>query len=473
MKILLVNPPARRHNLLRTPLPRWIEEEKGAVPPLGLLSLAAVLRKSGRHRAIVLDAEAEQMSYPRLARTVRESAPDAIGIQAMTFTLIDVVETARQAKEAQPGAHVIVGGPHTHIFPEETIRLPGIDFLVVGEGEESLPSLLDALEDGAEPAGIPGVVYRRGDEVIDSGPAPFIEDLDKLPFPVRSPPIPADRYRGMLSGGAAVTTMVTSRGCPYQCIFCDRPHMGKRFRARSPSNVAEEMAECVSTGAEEILFYDDTFTLDRGRVEGICEEIGRRSLSIAWDMRARADGVDRPMLERLQAAGCRRVHLGVEAGTQRVLDVLRKGITLEQARCAVSDARRAGLSCLVYFMIGSPSETHDEVEQTIRFARDLGADYAHFALTLPYPGTALYSLGLEMGLYNEDHWRAFAKAPRPSFSPRFWDENMEAGELEALLRRAYRSFYLRPGMIARSALRTRSLRALFNQARAAVNILLR
>jgi len=328
-KVVLVNPPAE-HTLVGNN-PRFLDEERGHNPPLGILYLAAMLEERSDHTVCVLDAQVEELSYNDLASHVAGERPDLVGITTMTFTLVDVLRTVEVVKASAPEARVVLGGPHVHLYPRESVELPGVDFAIVGEGEYSLVALCDRLWEPQRWGEVPGLVYRRNGEVVANERPGLIEDLDALPFPARDL-TPYHRYSSVLARRRPVTTMFTSRGCPYRCAFCDRPHLGKKFRAASARRVADEMQECVEMGIHEILVYDDTFTVSRRRVLEICAEIQRRGLDVGWDIRARVDTVDEEMLRALRAAGCERIHYGVEAGDDRFMAVLRKGITVEQAR---------------------------------------------------------------------------------------------------------------------------------------------
>jgi radical SAM superfamily enzyme YgiQ (UPF0313 family) len=265
--------------------------------------------------------------------------------------------------------------------------------------------------------------------------------------------------------------MFTSRGCPFKCAFCDRPHLGKRFRARSAQNVVDEFQACVELGIHEILVYDDTFTVGRRRVLEICDEIQRRGLDVGWDIRARVDTVDEDMLRALKAAGCERIHYGVEAGSDRFMEVLRKGITVEQAREAFRLTRKAGIGTLAYFMLGIPGEQPEDCRQTMRLARELDPDFVHITILTPFPGTEIYRQALEEGVYDSDHWLAFAKDPQPGFAPLYWTREMGADQLESLVNEAYKSFYTRPRYILRQLLKVRSWRELRNKVKAGLRVL--
>jgi radical SAM superfamily enzyme YgiQ (UPF0313 family) len=339
----------------------------------------------------------------------------------------------------------------------------------VGEGEHSLVALADHLGQPDRWGEVPGLVYHADGGIVQNEQPGLIDDLDALPFPARDL-TPFQRYSSVLARRRPVTTMFTSRGCPYRCTFCDRPHLGKKFRARSAANVVDEMQECVEMGIHEFLVYDDTFTVGRRRVLDICGEIQRRGLDVGWDIRARVDTVDAEMLAALRAAGCERIHYGVEAGSDRFLEVLSKGITVGQVREAFRLTRRAGIQILAYFMIGIPGETEADIRQTMRLARELEPDVVHITILTPFPGTAIYRRALEEGVYERDVWQEFAREPRPGFQPPYWTRELSREQLESLLVEAYKSFYTRPRYIVRQLLKIRSWRELRDKVRAGLRV---
>jgi radical SAM superfamily enzyme YgiQ (UPF0313 family) len=470
MKVLLINPPAA-HTIVGNN-PEIIDAERGHNPPLSILFLAAQLLDTNRHEVRVLDCQVEEMGYPQLERAVFDHDPDLVGLTAMTLTLVDVVKTAQVVRRVNADIPIVVGGPHPAIYPAETARLPTVDYVLQGEAEYSFVDLIDRLADGADRtndrhlAAVAGLFYEKDGQIKTGGPPGFIEDLDALPFPARQLTA-VEKYTSLLAKRQPVTTMFTSRGCPFRCTFCHRPAMGKRFRAMSAARVVDEMEVCLDLGIREILIYDDTFTVKKKRVWRICHEILRRGLDVVWDVRAHVSTVDPDLLRLMKRAGCARIHYGIEAGTNRILKKLRKGITVEQARRVLTETRRAGISTLAYFMIGNPTETHAEAEQTLRFARSLDADYVHVTILTPFPGTPLYLEGLRDGVFSHDHWKAFAQNPRADFKPPFWEEHMDSETLQQLIRRAYQSFYLRPGYVLRRLTELRSPGELVRKARAA------
>jgi anaerobic magnesium-protoporphyrin IX monomethyl ester cyclase len=454
MDILLINPPAENEIVGNNPA--IIEEERGYNPPLGLLHIAAYLEKHTQHHVEILDTQVEQLGYEQLKHVVAQKRPDVVGITVMTLTLIDVMKTVRLVKEIDEGIWVVLGGPHVHIFPVETIGMPGVDYVVLGEGEVTFGHLVDNLHDREALKEVKGLVFQDNGRVVKTGIRPLIDNLDELPFPARHL-TPYWEYSSLLAKRTPVTTMFTSRGCPYRCSFCDRPHLGKRFRWRSAKNVVDEMEECMNMGIHEFLVYDDTFTVHRQRVFDICDEIIRRRLDIGWDIRTRVDKVNEEMLRKLKRAHCERIHYGVEAGTEKILEVLQKDITLEQARRAFRMTKEVGISTLAYFMIGSPTETREDIMETIQFMKELDPDFAHVTILCPFPATAVYFQGLRQGVIGKDYWQGFASNPTPDFQPPYWEENLSREELSELIRYAYKSFYTRPKYIFRQLVKVRSL----------------
>lgn len=438
---------------------------------MGLLYIAAYLKQHTAHEVEVLDSQAEELSYDELKNAVIARSPDVAGITTLTFTLIDVLKLSKIVKEINPSIKVVLGGPHVNIYPDETIMLPNVDFLILGEGEIVFAEFLEHMDNIEELRKIKGVVFKRNGQIINTGTRELIENLNLLPFPARHL-TPYTKYRSVLSGrDTVITTMITSRGCPYKCTFCNREHLGKRFRARSPENVVDEMAECAAMGIKELLVYDDTFTLNRARVISICDEIIKRKLYIAWDIRTRIDVVDEEMLKKMKQANCKRVHYGVEAGTDQILAKLGKGITVAQTKKIFAMTKKVGISTLAYFMIGAPQETRADVRQTMELAKQLDPDYVHFSILIPFPSTPIYLEGLRAGIFKEDHWKQFAADPQPGFKPKYWEENLRSDELCELLKTAYKSFYYRPSYVLKRIAEVRSLGELRSKIAGALKVL--
>lgn len=486
MKILLINPP--RFNEIVADNPSFIEEERGHNPPLGILYIGTYLKKNSNHQITALDAQVENLNYDNsFKKRIKEANPDIVGITTMTFTLIDVIKTINLIKEAEKDLSkkitIVVGGPHPTIFPEETANLSHVDYVIVGEGEIPFLKLANALNkkkpdfnkdfDKDVEVGfqkIEGLVYRKNGKILNNGMGEFIENLDELPFPDRTL-LPIKKYNSILGGERIVTTMFTSRGCPFQCAFCDRPHLGKKFRARSAQNVVNEMEECLQLGIEEVLVYDDTFTVSKERVLDICKEIIKRRLKFIWDIRARVDTINEEVLKSLKRAGCQRIHFGVEAGTEKILKVLNKGITLPQVETAFALCKKIGIETLGYFMIGSPTETKEDIYKTIKFAKKIKPDYLHITILTPYPATKIYAQALSQGIIKTDYWREFARQPEKGVTTQYWEEDFSRKELFDLLQKFYRDFYGRPGYLFKSLFKIKGVKDLKKKIKVGLKIL--
>jgi len=349
MNVLLINPPIE--NMITTNIPAFVDTERGYNPSLGIMYIAAYAEKYTDYKIEILDMIVEEMSYDTLEDEIKKRKPDVVGITTTTFTLIDSIITAKIIKNVDNDIKIVFGGPHAYIYPEETINIPKVDFLVLGEGEITFTELLQKIENYEELKKVKGIVFKHDDRIVNTGYRGFIEDLDSLPFPARHL-TQYKKYYSLIAKRNPITTMFTSRGCPYRCLFCHRPHMGKKFRARSPENVVEEMEECVNMGVHEILIYDDTFNIDKRRVFDICNLIKESNLDIYFDIRARIDRINKGMLIALKEAGCVRIHYGIESANQRILDILRKDITVEQAEKVVKMTKDVGIETLAYLLLG-------------------------------------------------------------------------------------------------------------------------
>ena len=468
MKALLINPP--RENEIVGNNPSIIEEERGYNPPLGILYIAAYVEEQTGHEIAVIDAQVEELSYGELGERIAGFAPDVVGISAMTLCLFDVMKVIETVSVVAPGAKIVLGGPHVHLYPDETIELKGVDYLILGEGEVSFVKLLDAIEGKAALGEVKGLVYREDGKVVKTGMSELVADLDIFPHPARHL-VPYEKYTSILSEQNPITTMFTSRGCPYKCTFCDRPHLGKRFRARSAESVVDEFIKCKEMGIKFVLVYDDTFTVNKKRVMEVCELLIEKNVGLNFDIRARVDTMNTEMLKILKAAGCTGIHYGVESGTDRILGILDKAINLELVKKVFKETMDEGMKTLGYFMIGCPTETREEMDETINFACRLKADYVHMTVLTPFPGTKIYDMALAEGVIKTDVWREFAANPSADFVPPIYEGIYTREELMAILMQGYKKFYVRPGYIFNKVLELRSAKQFKKYVKAGLKVL--
>lgn len=452
--------------------PAIVEKHRGFNPPLGILSLAGYLEEHSSFEIDLLDAQPRGHTYEQLEEMLRSRPADVVGITAMTFTLIDVFKTVRTVRRVMPKARIVLGGPHVHLYPNETIRHSEVDFLVQGEGEVAFLQLLNNFDNAAAWPNIKGLVYKdERSQIINNGIAATTENLDELGMPARHLLNVGD-YTSLLGRDNVITTMFTSRGCPYRCTFCDRPYSPvlSGFRWRSAKHVADEMETCLSLGINEAFIYDDTFTVRRDRVFELCDEIEKRRIKFRWDVRAHVNTMTPDLLRRMKQAGCDRIHYGVECGNDRMLKVIKKNATVAKVRDVVGETKKVGMEVLCYFIIGQQTETASDIADTLALARALDPNYAHFTIFCPYPGTEIYFQGLKSGVIRNDVWREFSENPRDGFELPVWEENFSRHELREMLVKCYKSFYLRPRYVARNLLRIRRFGELKRKLRAGLSV---
>ena len=435
-KVVLIHPPLQ--NQLIGSVPRFVEKNRGFMPPLGLLYLQAALERSP-HASVFIDAHLEGVTHAQAALAALAHQPDVIGIQAMTFSMQDAYRLVLALRQTATRAKIIIGGPHPTIYPRETAQLAGVDYALAGEGEFSFIQFLNNLDDPHALRDIAGLAFKQDDGVHFTPVASWISDLDQIAFPARHASA-FRKYRSILGQKRLMTTMMTSRGCPYACIFCKR--MGRHYRMHSPEYVLSEIEQIRALGISGIFIHDDIFTVDKNRVHAICEGLIRKNLGVLWEARTRVDCVDEELLGVMRRAGCTRLSFGLESGSPKVLAAMRKNIDLGQAAQVFQSCRRLGIRTLADFMFGNLDEEHADIARTLHFSKRIRPDWVQYSICSLYPDTPLYQLALERGVIQSDIWRAFAANPLMAISCPKWIAHFSEGELRHMTQQAYRKFYL-------------------------------
>jgi anaerobic magnesium-protoporphyrin IX monomethyl ester cyclase len=399
----------------------------------------------------IIDANLLNMPPDKISDLITRLHPDLVGLTATTATISKAFQYANAIRFAVPECFIFIGGPHATSLPVETLsECRQLDAVVIGEGEETVVDLVRSFS-SVDPHWLDtvrGIAYKRKDSdrdrIIVTSPRPLIEDLDTIPFPARHL-VPFDEYK-LLNRNAAIGFMITSRGCTFACNYCSSSHlMGRKFRARSPKNVVDEMEElAVTYHVDTIEFLDDNFLLDRSRALSIAQEIRSRELDIPFVASSRVTGVDHHVLSELKQAGLSTIYYGVESGSARTLQLMNKRITLSEAEQAVRIAKDCDIRVLTSFILGYPGETLEDMDATIRFAIHLDPDYAQFTILTPYPGTPIFQELREKNFLSTEDWDRYTVLD-PVI--RYESFGLTSRQVSRKLQEAYLRFYLRPGYL--------------------------
>jgi radical SAM superfamily enzyme YgiQ (UPF0313 family) len=382
MRFLLINP---YYPISETPS-----------PPLGLAYLGAALEAAGVEVKL-LDLVVFPYSKKILASVLQDFSPQFVGVTAVTMTFDHAAEVIKDVKNIDPSIWTVMGGPHVSFCARETMRaVPELDFICLGEGEDAIVQLVHEAENGCHWHNVQGFAYRRGTEIHSTGFRDAILDVDTIPAPARSL-IPLGRYRAL----HMPISMTTSRGCPFQCIFCvGRRMVGPRVRYRSPARVVDELEYLTGLNFHQINIADDLFTANKKRCLAVCDEIIARKLKTKWTCFGRVDLVSPVILERMKQAGCDAICFGVESGNASILKTIKKRITTEQVLAAVAMCRDAGIIPHASFILGLPGETPETLKETTEFGKrlkDRGA-FCGFHLLAPFPGTEVREESERLGI---------------------------------------------------------------------------
>ena len=444
MKIALVEPP-------------WAEvygSYKSAAkigncfPPLGLIYIASVLEKNN-HSVKIIDSEIEELDLDGTVNEIRKFKADIVGITATTPIFHVAKKLAKKIKN-ELKLPVIIGGPHITVMPEETMKEEIFDYGVYGEGEETFLELVNSLENKKRLDDIMGIIFRKNGKIVINKPRPFNQKLDDLPIPNRKL-LKIDKYLWSVpeKGIVKFTTIMGSRGCPFDCIFCSQRTMfGTKIRFRSIKNIIEEIEYITNNLViKHFQFIDDTLTLNKERLKEMCNLILQKKLDITWEGWTRANTVDEETLRLMKRAGFVRVSFGIESGNPHILKVIKKGVELDDITRAYKLAKKVGLETRGSVIIGNPDETKKTLWDTLKFIRKLKyCDQIYLNIATPYPGTKLYDYAIN----NEKGMRLLTR----DFSEyrRYGDAVVEVNDLSSKDLSRYQKigflmFYLTPGRI--------------------------
>lgn len=468
MKILLISLP-KDGEVKDTTTPEYLLYDFMKYPPLGLLAIAADV--DSKHSLQVLDTAARNMTIEEIVDYIKDCQPDVLGISVVTKRLYSMYVISKKIKEILPNTQVVAGGPHINCFPTETMELGTLDYMLTGYGEKKFPQLIEAIDKGEDSLfeAIPGLYYKVEGRIKVNLPDSNPVNLDELPFPNRSLINLEDYFTA--ADKVKMTTMYSSRGCPYRCTFCDVQE--KAFHYRSPKKIVDEFESIAALGIREVHIFDDTFNLNRQRVIDMCREILKRGINISWSARVRAYPFDREMVLLMKQAGCRRLHVGVEALDPYILEVIKKKITLEQIFDFFALSNKFKIDTLAYFILGFPQETEEYRKTLFKRIASLNPTYVYVNILYPIPKSEFYSDLLKKGIFKEDHWKNFIKNPVRDFELALCRSPELQDELKELCDKIHKKFYFSPRFIINDLRRTSSFKMLRLKAKIAMKLFLK
>lgn len=435
MRVLLVNPPFDRQerNIWKI--------VSSSMPPLGLAILAACLEKAG-FEVKILDLPAEGLWLDGFKNYLRQEKFDWIGFTATTLAINNALVLAQMVKNEYPQTKVVFGGVHASIFPAEVLDREYVDFVIAGEGENSLVGLLQ----GRKYQEIGGLYYKEKGVIKNNPLSPLIVNLDQLPYPAYHL-LPLKKYHPALGGYKRLPaiSMLTSRGCPGVCTFCYKQMFGSKTRFRTASSLIGEIEFLISRyGIKEIVFYDDTFTANKNNVREFCQLLISHKIRLSWSCMSRVDCIDEILLGLMKQAGCHQICYGVESASEQILKNIGKRISLEKVERLSRATRKAGIVLRLAFMLGNPGETEVTMNQTIELAIRLNPDLVQFNIATPYPGTEMFNWARTNNYLRTCNWEEYDLSRPVMDLP-----DTPAELVLKYYRLAYRRFYYRPIYILR------------------------
>ena len=443
MKVLLISPPVPVSTIMperyqkRAKLFSKIGGDKpilGMQPPYGVLYLSSYLKQAG-HQVYFLDGF--HNSVDAMIALIRRENIRVLGLTAVSYHWRKGLDAIEAIRCQFPDLYIVVGGAHVNAVKGEALEdSHAIDCVVHGDGEETLVEIVSRLEAGvSDMAGILGAITRE--HVNEDRPS--IKDLDSMPLADRSL-VQLKDYRPspFYYRRLPFTAIIGSRGCPYRCTFC---HTETQTRLRSPESLVAEIEHLQRNyGVQEVVFYDDTFTLNKRRVYQFCELLLRRGISLSWSANARCDSIDADLLRAMKGAGCWRLLFGIESGNQKTLDAMLKNESLDEIRHGIALTQSAGIDTYGMFILGYPGESYQDGLNTIQFAKDLKLDYANFCAVTPFPGTQLYR-----EVKGTAGFRGYETMSM--FDVSYVSNEVTEAEVRDLVEKSSKRFYLRPDYV--------------------------
>jgi len=422
-------------------------------PPLGIASIAGYLKSKGVDVGLV-DMEVERVGLSYLDKLISENKPKMVGVTVMSplFSRAKTICEMVKEKFGKNDEKIITfaGGAHANSKPDSLLTDAPFDFVIRGDGEYITYELFDAIKNRAgDVSGIQGISFIEDGKVIHQGKISVIKDLDALPLPAREL-LKNYRYFSILAKNNPCTSIVTSRGCPFSCYFCAQSSNNNVFRQRDHVKAVDEMEWVVKDfGIRDFEIFDGTFNANRNWVLKFCRELSGRRLDSSWRCRCRTELFDEETTNAMKEAGCQVVSLGIEAATEKTLKFYKKPASIEVLEEKLDIIKRSGIEIYAFFMLGSPTESMDDLVTTIEFARKHCFDYASFAVLTPFPGSDFYDMSIKEGwLVNKDIIESHIQLDSLNEAV-FNHPKLSSIEIKNAYKLAYKRFYLNPRWLIR------------------------
>ena len=446
----------------------------GSYFPLGIGYIAAYLIQNGYEVEIFQPEESDFIE--ELLGKIEEDSYDVVGFSVMTPSFPSAVRICDRIKLLNPNIITVMGGHHVSAVRGEVLsQALAVDFVIYGEGELALLALLEQLNSYNSFSSVDGLIWRDTDgTIIENDAQKFVKDIDKFPFPKRDlVDIGKFRPHSYIDFGKKSATMITSRGCPFRCMYCSSfITMGSAYRMRSVENVMEEIRELVDVyGVDHVVFEDDTMTLNRDRLQRLCRALTEMPNRPSWYCLSRVDVMDYDLAVSMKNAGCKMVSFGIESGSQYILDKIPKKITIDQAVKAVSSCSTAGLRTQCTFIVGFPEDTNETMKMTLEAAKKIKPTIAIFFPLTPYPGTKVFNMYMSEDLKPKDvnEWEGFIVTNNKSGIS--VNKTFSGTELKKIADEWNSRFYLRPSQIFRLARSVTSLSEFIRLGKAGIYLL--
>ncbi|MHA1336653.1 MAG: B12-binding domain-containing radical SAM protein [Promethearchaeota archaeon] len=478
MKIALIYPGFSENiEIFKKRFARFYFREANVMPPLGLGYIASVLEHEG-HNVLIIDNNVLKLPWFKIVKKLKKFKPQLVGFSILTHVFPYTVKMIKYIKKKINSIDILVGGLHIGLYPDHILKIQEIDYAIVGEGEITIKEFIQIYEKykngeieniDEEFRKVKGLIFRdKNNKIIINPPRELISDLDNIPFPARHL-FPLNKYKTFfMDKNKKATSIITARGCPFQCNYCAEKF--SKYRLRSVNNVLNELEEIYfKYNIRDIYFNDGTFTVNKKRTIAICKGIMERGLKITFNIRTRVDCVDEEIIKYLAAAGCNRINFGFESGDEKILKNLNKNTKISQMVKAVSLAKKYGIKIFGFFMIGCPGETKETIKKTISTAISLDPDFVQFSRLNPFSGSQLYFDFVKKT--GKDIWLEYSLGRTNCKDIIFPDSNFTKTQLEKFVLKAYRKFYIRPKYIIKKIKEIDSINKAIKYVKAAISVI--